>query len=153
MCRLGLLLAAVGLSLGCTMRHSAIWVEEGSSTTQLRFGVGATRGSRDPIDNLNLIRVSACGVAASERGVSEKVMWLATGSAVSEALAGTFAYGQPPAGLTNREGPMPLAPGCYVIDISGTGISAGACFQVSASGAVTRPATTVIDCQVRDRAS
>ena len=138
--------------IACTMRRSAVWIADASSAADLRFGIGRTRGSTEPLDNLNFVRVAACGVGPNERGVGERILWLATGHASPESLAGEFRYGEPPRGLVTRQGPLPLTPGCYVIDISGEGISSGACFTVSPSGLITVNSDSVITCQVRDRA-
>ena len=145
------LLIALSLVAGC-MRRSAVWLEPHSTAEHLRFGYGATQGSSEPLADLQWMRVSACGVGPRERGVGERVLWLASGSAIDPAArVGTVAYGEPPHGLVTREGPKPLAPGCYVLSISGNGISASVCFEVPRQGEVyTSPAT---DCEVRDRAS
>ena len=147
------LLVVLGLAAGC-MRHSAVWLEPGSTLEHLRFGYGARRGSHEPLDDLQLMEVAACGVGPSERRVSERVFWLASGSAIDPtALAGVVSYGEPPRGLVTRRGPERLVPGCYVFSISGNGISAGTCFEISAQGGITQSETPVLECQVRDRAS
>jgi hypothetical protein len=141
------------LAFGCTMRRGEVWVVPGSSRDDLRFAIGESRGSDKPIDNLNFVRVSACGVSPSETRVGERVMWTAGGAAAPQALAGTFAYGRPPAGLRTERGPEPLLPGCYVVEISGAGISGADCFEIDERGTVRESADPVIECQVRDRAS
>ena len=147
------LLVVLGLAAGC-MRQSAVWLEPGSTLEHLRFGYGARRGSHEPLDDLQLVQVAACGVGPRERRVGERVLWLASGN-VSDAtaLAGAVSYGEPPRGLVTRRGPERLAPGCYVFSISGNGISASTCFEISAQGGITQSETPVIECQVRDRAS
>lgn len=145
-------LALTVLASGC-MRPSAVWVEPGATVNALRFGIAQRLHGTASVADLQLVRVSACGVAKNERVVAEKVLWLASGSAVPEARHGSFAYGQAPTGLVTRQGPAPLGPGCYVIDISGEGISAAACFIVDAVGTITPSPQTVIECQLRDAAS
>ena len=145
------LLVVLCLAAGC-MRPSAVWLEPGSTLEHLRFGYGARRGSHEPLDDLQLMEVAACGVGPRERRVGERVFWLASGSAIdSTALAGVVSYGEPPRGLVTRRGPKPLVPGCYVFSISGNGISASVCFEVPRQGEVYKSPAT--DCEVRDRAS
>ena len=150
--RFACLVMLVPLLAGC-MRPSAVWVEPGSTRENLRFSIGKSLRSHAPIDNLNFVRVSACGVGKGERTVRERVLWLASGFASPDALAGTFAYGSPPHGLVTRRAPEDLRPGCYVIDISGEGISAAACFEVDGQGVVRPSSSTTLECQVRGRAS
>ena len=97
------------LLVGC-MRPSAVWVEPGSTRENLRFSIGKKRGSHVPIDNLNIVRVSACGVGKGERTVGERVLWLASGFASPDALAATFVYGYPPHGLNTRHAPETCSP-------------------------------------------
>jgi hypothetical protein len=145
------LLIALCLVTGC-MRRSAVWLVPHSTAEHLRFGYGATRGSSEPLADLQWMRVSACGVGPGEHTVGERVLWLASGSAVDPAaLAGTVLYGEPPRGLVTRRGPKPLVPGCYVFSISGNGISASVCFEVPVQGEVYKSPAT--DCELRARAS
>jgi hypothetical protein len=134
------------------MRRSAVWLEPHSTLEHLRFGYGATREGREPLEDLQMMRVSACGVGPREQFVGERVLWLASGSAIDPAaLAGVVSYGEPPPGLITRQGPKRLVPGCYVFSISGNGISASVCFEIPRQGEVYKSPAT--DCEVRDRAS
>ena len=145
------LLVALWLLASC-MRLSAVWLEPHSTAEHLRFGYGAKMGSSEPLADLQWMRVSACGVGPNEHGVGERVLWLASGSAIDPTvLAGTVSYGEPPRGLVTHEGPKALVPGCYVFSISGNGVSASVCFEVPAQGEIYKSPAT--DCEVRDRAS
>jgi hypothetical protein len=136
----------------CTMRPSSVWIRYGSTRDHLRFAFGESRGSQRPLDNLESVRVTACGVGKGEQRVGERVLWLATASVPLRDAAGTFEYGQPPRGMTTRTGPEPLTVGCYVVSIMGSGISAGDCFDLRPNGTAVRSVTRVLDCEVRDRA-
>jgi hypothetical protein len=136
------------------MRRAAVWIEPGATRDHLRFGVAQARGSNDPVENVNDVRVTSCEVPSRGRHVSDHVMWLASGSAWGKPVAAVnFGYGEAPTGLVTRSGPEPLAAGCYVISISGTGVSASEQFEVRTDGTVQSKSTKLADVEVRNRAS
>ena len=116
---------------GC-MRRSAVWVEDGSTRERLQIWVAATREARGPIPSLSLVRIGRCG-----DWPNVQMVWEAAGDLVDSGKAEAFLYGRPPAGLTSRRGPAPLEAGCYIVEVSGTGVSASTCFEVEADGRVT----------------
>lgn len=141
-------LLSVG-ALAAWMHRADVWVAPGATRERLAFVVGEARGSTEPLDNLQLVRVMECRAWPNAR-----TFWEATGTATGEALREqSFEYGRPPAGLVTRDGPEALAPGCYVVDISGAGIGASACFAVGADGTVSERPGGPLKCEDHDRAT
>ena len=150
--RVLIVLLALGLVTAC-MHRAAVWVEPGATRDRLRFIVGQARGSTEPVANVTDLRVATCEGTSRGQHASNRVMWLASGSAWGKpAAAVNFAYGEAPLGLVTHSGPEPLAAGCYVISISGAGISASEHFEVQTDGTV-HPMIVRSDVEVRDRAS
>lgn len=141
------LLCAAATVVACTMRHSAVWIEAGA-VDDLQFWVADSRAGRGPVDNLQSIRVRKCGAWPDVR-----MAWEASGSLVRPNAALAVAYGRPPEGFVNRVGPEPLRVGCYMVEISGAGVSASTCFQVDTVGRVTPLSGGTLRCERRDRAA
>jgi hypothetical protein len=142
------LVSTVAAVSACTMRHSAVWVDAGA-VEDFRFWVADSRERRGPIDNLQLIRIGECGAWPRVR-----MTWEAGGSLTATSdTALAITYGHPPAGFINRVGPEPLRPGCYVLEISGAGVSASTCFEVDSARRVTPLSGGTLKCEPRDRAT
>ena len=110
-----------------------MWVPPGSSTANLVFRLGKERG-HDREVALDTVRVRRCddasgAGAAADSGASWVLYAVERAQGVSR-----IRYGEPPAGFRSAVGPVPLVPGCYSVQVSGTG-AAG--FSVAPNGVVT----------------
>lgn len=112
---------------GCPQR-TEVWVAENSRREHLVLRIGKSRESNDSVA-IGVIRVYGCQGPATGRGA----MWV-TGPSSGTAYVREVVYGNPPSGFSTDQGPKTLLPGCYFVDVSGTGKTA---FTVSNSGEVT----------------
>lgn len=119
---LGLVLLA-----GCP-KKTAVWVKGGSTVSNLVLGLSNTRGGADKV-LIGVLRVDGCGQPNDTRSAAQ---WVMTSTDDAQPIS-EVTYGHAPSGYTTTEGPLPLAPGCYQVTISGTGRST---FQVDSGGAV-----------------
>jgi hypothetical protein len=119
-----LLLAAVG---GCPQR-TAVWVEQGSTAQHVVFGVADKRGGTRAVA-VGVLRVQQCGGPTTGSGA----WWVVGPSAGTDSLR-QIVYGQTPAGWVSEQGPRALTPGCYEVEVSGTGTTR---FAVDSAGRVT----------------
>jgi hypothetical protein len=124
---MGFAIALMPLLAACPQR-TAVWVEPGSTAAHLTIGVGKKRGQPGGAD-IGVVRVYRCDGAATGEGA----MW-AVGPSSGTGDVRQIVYGQTPAGFVSNQGPQPLTPGCYRIDVSGTGKTE---FQVGNDGTVT----------------
>lgn len=112
--RYGVSLALVGIAIlvtGCP-KQTAIWVEEGSTSTRLLFRIASERGAEVPV-NFQVLNVSRC--ESGER------YWVisSTHEGVSPPLQ--VQYGVVPEGYATSVEAKPLGPGCYLASVIGTG--------------------------------
>lgn len=147
------LLAALPALFAACSRPAAIWLEPGSTVASLRFSYARERGTARPLASLEGIRVTRCGVGPGE-SIGQQVVWSAVAaSGALHDVAGSFAYGAPPQGMQTSRQPQALVPGCYVVSISGTGVSASECIEIRADGAAVVSPDKVLDCETRPRSS
>lgn len=126
--------AVAGLiCLAACPQKTAVWVEPGSSASHLVLGIADSRGRRGPVA-IGAIRVYECGGDDSGPGA----MWV-VGPRGGTADIRRIVYGTTPPGFVSDQGPRALTPGCYRVEISGTGSTE---FTVDAKGAVTEHAAT-----------
>ena len=112
---------------GCPQR-TAVWVAKDSRSEHLVLRIGKSRESDDSVA-IGVVRVYGCQAPATGGGA----MWV-TGPSSGTANVRELVYGHPPDGFSTDQGPKTLVPGCYFVDISGTGKTA---FTVSNSGEIT----------------
>ena len=108
-----------------------MWIPRGASTANLVFHLGQERG-RDRNVALGVLRVRRCddgGGAAADGGA----MW-ALYSVNRAQEVSRIRYGAAPPGFRSVVGPVPLTPGCYSVEVSGTG---AARFAVASDGMIT----------------
>jgi hypothetical protein len=141
-------LVVTALIIACTMRRSAIWVDS-ARLDRLEFWVADSHAQRRAIPDLQLLRVGQCG-----NWPNVHMMWEASGHLISRGDSAIgIRYGSPPPGLSNRREPVALTPGCYMVEASGTGVSASACFEVRSDGQVLPLRGGTLKCEHRDRAT
>jgi hypothetical protein len=112
---------------GCPQK-TAVWVGEGSTASKLAFRIAASRGGSDGVE-IGVVRVEPC----SGTGTGGGAAWV-IGPKVGTARFSRVEYGSAPHGFVTEQGPIPLAPGCYRVIVSGTGRAE---FQVSSDGSVS----------------
>ncbi len=122
-----LLMLLTPILAGCPQR-SAVWIEQGSTATHLTLGLGKKRGTPGGAD-IGVIRVYRCDSPATGEGA----MWVVGPSGGTNDVR-RIVYGETPPGFVSNQGPHPLTPGCYRVDVSGTGKTE---FQVEKDGIVT----------------
>lgn len=112
------LLAMAILLVACPEKN-AVWVEDGSTATNLTFGVGSSRDGRGPpLGKLPTLAVVRC----VPPGEAEDVIWQIAVAGPGEAPVPTrIRYGEPPRGYVSQVGPGELTPGCYEARTMGTG--------------------------------
>ena len=110
----GLLLIVV-LTLTACPQRTAVWVKEGSTLDNLVFQFGTRRGVPGGAQ-IGVVRVYRCNGSATGPGA----MWV-VGPVGGTANVLELAYGEPPPDFSADQGPVDLQPGCYRIDVSGTG--------------------------------
>lgn len=118
----------IGLaSTGCPQR-TAVWVREGSTASNLVLQFGTDRRKLGGAD-IGVIRVYECGGSSTGLGA----MWV-VGPQGGTAELRELTYGLTPPGFTSDQGPQPLEPKCYRVDVSGTGKTE---FVVDSAGRVS----------------
>jgi hypothetical protein len=122
-------LLVVGLT-ACPQR-TAVWVENGSTANHLVLRIADKRGGSGEVA-IGVIRVYECSGPATGAGA----MWV-VGPRNGTANVQQIVYGETPPGFVSDQAPQPLKPGCYRVDVSGTGKTE---FQVDANGAVSERA-------------
>jgi hypothetical protein len=128
--RLSLVLVAAVTVLGCP-EQTAVWVEDGSTATDLIFGVGRYRDGRGPpLSNLPTLVVQRC----TEPEADEDVVWQIAIRDIEAPVPARIRYGEPPPGYYSMVGPGDLTPGCYEADILGSGRVG---FAIAPDGSVT----------------
>ena len=105
---LKLLSAFCVLTLGaCTPQANTLWIESGSTSEHLVFGLGVTQDG-PAIDQFGVLRVSHCDGPKVGKGA----VWV-----LSQVVEGppptAVVYAQVPVGYVSDQGPEPLSPGCY----------------------------------------
>ncbi len=109
-------------------QKTAVWVEQGSTVSQLVLRFGEKHG-RPGGAQIGVVRVYGCDGASSGPGA----FW-AVGPHGGTADFTRLVYGETPPGFVSDEGPLPLTPGCYKVAISGTGTTE---FEIDPDGKVT----------------
>lgn len=111
-------------------QRTEVWVARGSKASDLMFVFGRERGREAPVA-LGMVTVHACADSVGGRaGVN--ALWHVVAPGAAREVSRTR-YGEPPPGFQATARARPLAPGCYVAEISGTGTTR---FQVRADGTV-----------------
>jgi len=125
---LAIVLVAIfaGVATGCPEK-SAVWIEQGSTSQHLVFGLGRTVGGRAP-DNFYGMTVSRCGAD----GTAQNAIW-AIARTDEVPVPTRVVYGEPPSGYRTVKGPERLQPGCYQAADAGSGRLQ---FRVNADGSV-----------------
>jgi hypothetical protein len=122
------------LMLTACPQKTAVWIPGGSSIGSLVLRFGPERG-RDGDVALDVVRIYKCadsagvGGAAADRGA----MWVLYAADRGQ-MVSSLRYGETPVGFRSAVGPVPLAPGCYIAQISGTGRTR---FRVGSNGGVS----------------
>lgn len=111
---------------GCPQR-TAVWVRVDSTASNLVLQFGRERGIPGGAA-IGVIRVYRCDGPATGDGASWVVGPVGGTNDVTQ-----IRYGETPPGFSSDQGPLPLTPGCYKVDVSGTGKTA---FVVDSSGKV-----------------
>ena len=114
--------------LAACPQQTAVWIAAGSTAEQLTFVLGSERGDEEPLQTP--LRVDACGAAA---GSYNDPLWFA------DVDASRVAYGRSGPGVESGMDAGPLPPGCYQVDITGTG---GVRFMVGEDGSVRELASS-----------
>jgi hypothetical protein len=99
---------------GCQQR-TAVWVRSGSTADNLVLEFGRERGTPGGAA-IGAIRIYGCDAPGTGSGAQ----WV-VGPTGGTADVREIKYGETPAGFTSDQGPQPLKPGCYRVDVSGTG--------------------------------
>ena len=101
--------------LGCP-EFTAVWLPHGATSSSLAFELGYEQGVSEPID-LRELRVHVCGTnSASRMGVAIWIISRETNERLSQVR-----FGETPMGFKSESKPPNLTPGCYIVQISGTG--------------------------------
>ena len=130
--RLAGVAALVCMATACP-RRTAVWVEEGSTVSNLRLRVAERRGGTGHVD-IGILRVDRCGawVGAS---TAPTPMWGVASNDIDTITV--FNYGSMPAGFSPLMGQadtaLTLVPGCYDVTTGGTGRTT---FDVLADGGI-----------------
>ena len=125
-----LILIGALMLLACP-EQNAVWIEDGSTTTNLTFGVGRDRDGRGPpLSQLILFAVRQCLVGDD----SEVLVWEIMQEDTLLPIPTRIRYGEPPPGYITRVGPQDLVPGCYEAFLLGSG---RATFEVGSDGTVS----------------
>jgi hypothetical protein len=128
--RLSVLLVGSLMVLACPER-TAVWVEEGSTATNLLFGVARYRDRQGPpLSDLPTLIVQRC----TEPEADEDVVWQIVVGDSQPPVPTQIRYGEPPPGYRSRVAPRKLTPGCYLALILGSG---RVTFEVASDGSVT----------------
>ena len=124
------LVALLPAAAACPQR-TAVWIAPGATRADLTFVLGRERGQEAPVA-LGSVVVYAC--ADSIGGPAEaRAMWYTRVPDRAREVS-RVRYGGTLPGFTVPVGARPLTPGCYIAEISGTGVTR---FQVRADdGAV-----------------
>lgn len=127
------ILAALLLS-SCTMRKSAVWLDESSTGQRPVIGVARERNGTEPVFHLDYVAVRSC-YSSDE---PQRTFWQARGEVADRSQIPTrIAYGVAPTGMANEAAPQELGPGCYEALISGNGVSGSVRFVIAADGRVS----------------
>jgi hypothetical protein len=119
------------LTLLACPEQNAVWVEDGSTPTNLTFGVGRYRDGRGPpLGQLLLFAVRQC-LVGDER---EVLVWEILREDSLPPIPTRIRYGEPPPGYTTRVRPQDLVPGCYEAFLLGSG---RARFEVGRDGTIS----------------
>ena len=121
-------LAVIAAVVSACPAKSAIWIEPGSTSTHLVFGVGETRKGA-PLLELPVLAVFSCTNSSDD---PKNALWLITHDSAGP-VPQQITFAQRPAGYVTREGPTTLERGCYRAAIAGTGTVT---FQVDSTGTV-----------------
>lgn len=113
--------------LAACPQRTAVWVEDGSTANHLVLRIADRRGGSGAVA-IGVVRVYECGWPATGGGAA----WV-VGPQNGTANVQQIVYGETPPGFVSDQGPHPLKPGCYRVDVSGTGKTE---FQVEANGAI-----------------
>lgn len=119
---------------GCT-RKTSIWVEPGRTAGDVAFGVGTTRHRPRRI-TVGALRVDRCETMDRTPGVYPPVsrsVWALEGIPQQETAVSSITYGRAPAGYRELHRAEPLTRGCYIVTLSGTGVTG---FVVDSAGRV-----------------
>lgn len=127
-----LMLAVIPILAGCPMKN-AVWIQEGSTSRHLVFGVGGEHGDG---------RGTFVPTFTVDRCEDNTLMWGAGQGPGAEVMHATITYGLVPPGYERLRGradsALTLLPGCYEARAGGSG---RAVFDVLEDGAVVeRPA-------------
>ncbi len=116
-------------ALGCP-QETAVWVTSGSVAPPLVFRLGPKRGSQSNV-SLGMLTVFRClGDDPSRIG---DTVWKVRSSDTAQPIL-EVSYGALPIGFVAAVEATPLTPGCYVVQISGTGRTR---FRIARNGIVT----------------
>lgn len=130
----GLLPLLASAILGCPQK-TAVWLAPGSSAEHLVFLLGYEVGHPRPV-SFYLFRVDRCEPHGAGSHLAEPV-WFLSRELVEPDYPpdpAAITYGEPPPGYEASNPAPPLAPGCYLATISGTG---RARFQVLPGGEIS----------------
>jgi hypothetical protein len=120
-------LALAALVTGCP-KDTAIWVQEGSTAGNLVFVLGKEPGKPEPV-GIGVLSVRPCGATEGDRATA---LWIIEGSGGTQPLE-RVRYGITPQDFVATVEAKPIGPGCYRVDISGSGETT---FEIDRSGAV-----------------
>lgn len=122
---------------------SAVWVIPGSTSSDLRFGIGRERDEPGTLV-VSVFRVDACG-DSTEGGAARRLMWgagFARNTTFEQRELTEIRYGQMPAGfeplIGQADTALTLTPGCYRASVGGTGRTQ---FDVTSDGSIIERST------------
>lgn|SRR5690348_8138423 len=98
---------------------TAVWTLQGSTADHLVFGVGEEVGKEKVLKSFPGLRVGVC----DSTGAAGKDVWLIDANDNSSPSPTRVTYGEAPPGYHSKLAAEPLTPGCYQVEIQGTGFA------------------------------
>jgi hypothetical protein len=128
-----MVLSIVGLT-ACP-QETAVWIPPGSTAGNLTVHFGRDHGRNREVA-LGVVRVHKCAdsIGAGGRAADAGAMWVLYATDRRAPMVSKVRYGEALPGFRSTVGPVSLIPGCYFVQISGTGVTR---FRVASNGTVS----------------